>query len=53
MAILGFLSKCMSERNILFSQLGVACFPVRLIELIPLCISLSVSLEFQGGMVSL
>ena len=25
----------MSERNILFSQLGVACFPVRLIELIP------------------
>ena len=34
MAILGFLSNFMSERNIIFSQLGVACFPVRLIEFI-------------------
>ena len=35
MAILGFLSNYMSEGNILFSQLGVAFFPVRLIEFIP------------------
>ena len=35
MALLSFLSNSVSKRNILFSSLGVACFPVGLKVFIP------------------